>query len=132
MSRVDDADLVTLTHAGTATEAHAIVSVLHAAGIEAVAFDTATTGIGVSLRPGRPHVPVQVRQADVQTARETLQANAETAAAIDWSTVELGEREDDHPPATPGRMPPAARVALVVTIAVAVIALVGVIWMALA
>ena len=118
-------DLVTLVTARTEFEASTIVALLQDEGIEAFAFGTAQQVFGITLSRGLRGTAVQVREADEARAQEALARRRAEAAEIDWDEVDVGERLDDAPLHEPGSMPTPARVGLIVTIIVAVVALIG-------
>jgi hypothetical protein len=109
MTKTDPDALVTLVRAQTDFEANIIVSILTDAGIKAVAFGGAYGALPMNVRFMR--VPVQVRAADVEAAQAALQANVSDSIDLDWDEVDVGEREDELPLSTPGRMPVAAKIA---------------------
>ncbi len=112
MEREEDSDeLTTLSTAETPFAAHTIVMVLENAGIEAIALDAIQGGIGLPLNKARG-VPIQVRRSDLDRAKAALEANTADSVDIDWDEVDLGEREDNLPLNTPGRVPPLVWVAL--------------------
>jgi len=79
-------DLVTLVRVSTEFEAEAIAEALQEAGVPAFAF----AGMRASLPFSSPFTQaiVQVRQDDLERARETLARIRAEAAEIDWSDVE--------------------------------------------
>ncbi len=107
-------DLVTLTTTETDFQAGILVAVLDNAGIKAFSFGavSAMEPLGKRLTP----VVVQVRQADVDRARAALAQNVADSVDLDWDQVDVGERVDDLPLTTREGMPPAARIAWLLTL----------------
>jgi hypothetical protein len=116
-------DLTTLLRVHTPFEAHTLAAVLKDAGIEVFVFDSAYAGFGTSLAPGKGDVPIQVRRREVERARRVLSENVSDSVDIDWNEIDLGRREDSLPLRSPGRMPPAARIAFAAVILVVLLGL---------
>ena len=117
-------DLVTLTTKPTEFEANILVADLREARIEAIAFGTNAAMLELSQRITPAYV--QVRQADLERAREALKQNVADSVDLDWDEVDVGQREDDLPLNTPGRMPLIVKVGFVVAIIAILLALAGV------
>jgi hypothetical protein len=101
----DPDDLVTLMTAETQFQAGIIVAVLEEAGVKAFAFGALNALYPISQRV--TPVVVQVRQADLERAREALKQNVADSVDIDWDEVDVGEPEEsvaDGPRQT-GRLP---------------------------
>jgi len=108
-------DLVVLRTAPTLFEAKLIVAVLADAEIDATARDHAMDAFGFSLSTAANGIPVLVRAGDLDRARSELERRWRESVDIDWDQLDPGEREDDLPFHAPGRIPPLARIAIVVT-----------------
>ena len=117
-------DLVTLTTKPTEFEANILVAVLREAGIEAFAFGTSAAMLELSPRITPAYV--QVRQADLERAREALKQNVADSVDLDWDEVDVGVREDDLPLNTPGRMPLIIKIGFLVAVIAILLALAGV------
>ncbi|MHC4993099.1 MAG: putative signal transducing protein [Planctomycetota bacterium] len=120
MSTPDHDDLVVLTKARSELEAQAVVAMLEDAGIDAVAFGAGESIFGfAAVRPGAG-VPVQVRQVDLQAARDVLaEARADATSHADEAT--------DEPFSPPARMPWPARIAFGFTVAIVLLVVLGMI-----
>ena len=100
-------DLVTLVSTPSEFEAQTLVAVLAEAGIEAFAFGVpALPALGMRLGG----CPVQVRQSDLERARQALAQNVADSVDLDWDDADLGEREDNLPLTPTTRMPLFARI----------------------
>lgn len=99
----DPDDLVTLTTAEMQFQAGIIVAVLEEAGIKAFAFGALNALYPISQRV--TPVVVQVRQADLDKAREALKQNVADSVDIDWDSVDVGEPEEAAPAKLRGVMP---------------------------
>ncbi len=125
MSAADDPDqLVTITSATSEFVAQILVAILDDAGIDAFAFGSTGTTLGVTGQSTNPRwgVPIQVRRRDVDAAKAALQANRRDSVDIDWDMVEVGTpAEDGRPHNTP---PVAAKIAWLVAAAVMVLGLI--------
>lgn len=102
-------DLVTLIAPPTEFEANILAIVLKDNGIDAFVFSTPGVTFGVSFSEGTTGFPLQVRQEDVEIARQILLENKRHSIDIDWAELEFGGSDD----ATfePKMMPISARVA---------------------
>jgi hypothetical protein len=118
-------EAATLLTVQSAFEAHTIVAVLKSAGIPARAFDAEDAGFGPSFRPATRGVPVQVPVADLQRAREVVEAGVSESVDIDWDAVDLGTREDNLPLREPGRMPILARIAFYLALLLVLVAVIA-------
>lgn len=110
--------LVTVAEAHTEFEASLIVSILRDADIEAHAFGSFRQAL-----PFRSHfsgIPVQVRAADEDAAKQALEQRATDSVDIDWDTVDVGRREDRLPFKQPGQTPLAAQIAFSIAIVIVV------------
>lgn len=123
------ADLQTVAVTTTEFEAQTLVVVLEEAGIPASAFGSVRSTLPLGAR--FTGVPVQVRRGDLERARVVLERRRTESADIDWDAVDLGAREDDVPPARPGRMPVLARLGFLVAAIIVVIMIVGMIMIGL-
>ena len=117
-------DLAVVTVAVSEFEASAKVAVLEDHDIRATVSRNAPSWTGqMSISPTARGASVLVRRDDLERARAILEANAQDSVDLDWDEVDVGEREDDLPLTEPGRMPAAARFALVVAIGLIAVAL---------
>lgn len=80
-------------------EAEALASAIRAAGVDAQVVAQSLAGDSVEHH-------IVVADSELEAAR---QAVAEARQRIDWENVDVGERVDNVPLRTPGRMPLAAR-----------------------
>ena len=119
-------DLVTVVSCMTEFEAATKVAVLQEAGIDAVTFGAHHSALPLHER--FMGVPVQVRAADLERAKATLSENKADAASIDWDSVHIGEREDQLPLRTPGRIPLPARIGLWLAMLILALMLLGLAW----
>ncbi len=115
----DPHELATLITTHPALEAHVIVAVLQAAGIDARAFDAIQTSL--PLGGGFMGVPVQVRRGDLARAKEALKSNLSDSIDLDWEQVDVGERVDHVPLTTRRGMPLAAKISAATAITLAFI-----------
>jgi hypothetical protein len=102
-------DLVTLVSPQTEFEANILAIVLRDNGINAFVFSTPGVTFGVSFSGGTTGFPLQVRQDDIESARQILLENKRHSIDIDWDELEFGGSDD----ATyePKMMPISARIA---------------------
>lgn len=123
-------DLVTVVSCATEFEAATWVAVLEEAGIDGFVFG----GAQAALPLGQKFlaVPVQVRAADLERARAALNDNRADAPSIDWDGVDIGEREDDLPLRTPGRMPLPAKIGFALALIILAMTLTSIAWGAVA
>ena len=87
MSHPQDPDqLTTITTATSEFGAQLLVAILDDAGIEAFAFGSTGTTLGVTGQSTNPRwgVPIQVRRKDVEAAKTTLLANKRDSVDINW------------------------------------------------
>ncbi len=108
MNQEDPDQLVTLTCATSEFTAHILVAILADAGIDAHAFASTGTVIGVTGLTQNPRwgVPVQVRRHDLEEARAVLQENRRDSVDIDWDMVDVGHTQaTDSPPSTQSLLP---------------------------
>ncbi|MBC8201654.1 MAG: hypothetical protein H8E86_06355 [Planctomycetes bacterium] len=82
-------DLVTLVAPQTEFEANILAIVLRDNGIDAFVFALPAIGMGVNLSQGTVGVPLQVRQEDLEEARQILLDNKRNSIDIDWDELEL-------------------------------------------
>ena len=124
MSHPPDPDqLTTITTATSEFSAQLLVAILNDAGIEAFAFGSTGTALGITGQSTNPRwgVPIQVRCKDIEAAKTTLLANKRDSVDIDWDMVDVGTPEEDG---SPHNTPPlAARFAWLVAAAVMVLGL---------
>jgi len=124
MSHPQDPDqLTTITTATSEFSAQLLVAILDDAGIEAFAFGSTGTTLGVTGQSTNPRwgVPIQVRRKDVEAAKTTLLANKRDSVDIDWDMVDVGTPEEEG---SPHNTPPlAARFAWLVAAVVMVLGL---------
>jgi hypothetical protein len=122
----DPDDLVTLTTKPTEFEANLAVVVLAEAGIKAFAFAESASilELGRTITP----VPIQVRRADLERAREALKQSVADSVDLDWDSVDVGEREDNLPLTVRSGMPLAAKVGFALAAAVLVLGLLWGLW----
>lgn len=113
----------------TEFEAHTIATILRADGIESTVITDAPSWTGqVPISPGARGSAVIVRGSDLQRAQAILRESEQDSVDLDWDEVDVGEREDDLPLGTVGRMPVPARVAAALAAALLLIsAVVGMI-----
>lgn len=88
--------VVTLAFFETEIEATMIVEELRIEGVEAQASGLLTAGFKAEA-PGR--VKVLVHENDLAQAQELLDDYIKSKEEIDWSKVDIGEREDEDPAA---------------------------------
>ncbi len=81
-------DLVTLVAPQTEFEANILAIVLRDHGIDAFVFALPAIGMGVNLSQGTVGVPLQVRQEDIEVARQILLDNKQNSIDIDWDELE--------------------------------------------
>ncbi len=112
----------------TEFEAQTIATILRSGGIEASVFTDAPSWTGqIPISPSARGSAVVVRRADLQRAQAILRESEQDSVDLDWDEVDVGEREDDLPLGTVGRMPVPARVAAALAAALLLIsALVGI------
>lgn len=85
-------ELVVLARAKNEVEAASLVTALSAYEIDA----TATGGFTAGFRAEAPgDVQVVVKQSDVERAKEALARIRDDQASIDWSSVDVGQPEDN-------------------------------------
>ena len=121
--------LVTLTVQPTEFHANTIVALLEAHGIEARAFGTGTSWLGLamwgsigSLRG----VPVQVQQKNLDAAREIIKQRKAESVDIDWDSIDVGEPEKESPRQSGGAdIPWLARLAFLAAVAVVILTIIG-------
>ncbi len=89
MSEPDD--LVQLTSTVTSVEAAAIITALDRAGIRAVMGNMNSA----AMIPEAMEVEVLISQRDMPRATTLLQLIEEHGEQIDWSTVDVGQPEDE-------------------------------------
>ena len=101
----DPDQLVTITTATSEFTAHILISILEDAGVQAFTFGSTGTTLGVAGQSTNPRwgAPVQVRRADLDTAREILLANRRDSIDIDWNQVDVGTESRIDDGSTPGR-----------------------------
>ena len=96
----------------TEFEAQTIATILRDGGIESSVFTDAPSWTGqVPISPTARGSAVIVRRTDLQRALAILRESEQASVDLDWDEVDVGEREDDLPLQTVGRMPVPARVA---------------------
>lgn len=93
----DPDTLVDLTSARSEFEASMIVEALKARGIPAFTFSNAGMTLQWEVAATNPF-RVSVRRQDVDAAKEILRAVKAESVDIDWSEVDVGERQDLAPP----------------------------------
>jgi len=122
-------DLAIVVRVPTEFEAHTIATILRSDGIETTVSTDAPSWTGqVPISPTARGSAVIVRRGDLQRAREVLRESEQDSVDLDWDEVDVGEREDDLPLGTVGRMPVPARVAAALAAALLLIsAVVGMI-----
>lgn len=125
MSNPTDLDqLVTITTATSEFAAQILVAILDDAGIDAFAFGSTGTTLGVTGQSTNPRwgVPLQVRRRDVDSAKAALHANKRDSVDIDWDMVDVGTPAKDSP--SSNAPPIAARLAWLVAATVMVLGLI--------
>ena len=121
----DGADWTTLTTTPSQFEAEVVVAVLLDAGIEAFVISEGNRAWDLSVGVEPQRVVIQVGARDLEHACEVIREHLSESVDLDWDQVDVGERVDDLPLRTPGRMPWIARVAYAVAIVIALISIVG-------
>jgi hypothetical protein len=104
-------DLVTLMTLPSEFEANILAIVLRDHGIDAFVFASPAVGMGVNLSGGTVGVPLQVRQDDVELARQTLIDNKQNSIDIDWDELNLSGSDTGLNHQEYKRMPITAQVA---------------------
>jgi hypothetical protein len=87
-------DLVTIVTPQTEFEANILAIVLRDNGIDAFVFALPAIGIGVNLSHGTVGVPLQVRQEDVEVAKQILIDNKRNSIDIDWDELGLSGSDE--------------------------------------
>ncbi|MBX3390128.1 MAG: DUF2007 domain-containing protein [Phycisphaeraceae bacterium] len=100
----DPDTLVDLTSARSEFEASMIVEALKARDIPAFTFSNAGMTLQWEVAATNPF-RVSVRCQDVEKAKEILRAIKAESVDIDWSEVDVGQRQDSIPAAKPGASP---------------------------
>ena len=122
----DDPSPELLCEASSPSEAYAIAADLRELGIESIVVTEDAVRIdAISTTSRSTGVPVLVPASDLDAARERLTVFRAAARDVDWAAQDVGERTDDLPLHTPGRMPPLARVAFVVAAIVLIVGLIA-------
>jgi hypothetical protein len=128
-----DSDIAVVAVTETEFEARAKAAVLEAEGIKAMVTSNAPSWTGqMPVSPTARGASVLVNREDLDRARSLLTQAVEDSVDLDWDEVDVGEREDDLPLHTVGRMPPLAKIALAVAIAIVILSvLLAVVWLAM-
>ncbi len=114
----------------TEFEAHTIATILRSGGVESTVATDAPSWTGqVPISPGARGSAVIVRRGDLERAQAILRESQQDSVDLDWDEVDVGEREDDLPLRTVGRIPVPAKVAA--ALAAALLLLSGLIGMVL-
>jgi len=100
--------LVTLVSPQTEFEANILAIVLRDNGIDAFVFGSSGSGMGVSFSSGGLGIPLQVREEDVEHARQVLLDNKRHSIDIDWDELEYVGTEEE--PYVVKQMPITARI----------------------
>ncbi len=113
----------------TEFEAHTIATILRSGGVESTVTTDSPSWTGqVPISPGTRGSAVIVRSADLQRAQAILRESEQDSVDLDWDEVDVGEREDDLPLRTVGRIPVPAKVAAALAAALLLLsALIGMI-----
>ncbi len=88
-------DLVPVTDAAGAAEAHIIASMLREAGVDAFVFDTATQTLPWQEVQFINPYSVHVQRSDLERAQQLIKSNREESVDLDWDEVDVGEVSDD-------------------------------------
>ncbi|HRP64387.1 MAG TPA: DUF2007 domain-containing protein [Phycisphaerales bacterium] len=115
--------LVTLLKARSEFEANILVAQLEDEGIEAFAFSAVHGALPFGSKAFQ--IPVQVRESDLAAAKQFLRERATRSETLDWEDVEVGEREDELPLRTPGRMSGSAKAAFIIACALLALGVIG-------
>lgn len=122
----DETSPALLCEADSIPQAYAIAAALREVGIEPIVVTEDSVRIdAISTTSRSAGVPVLVPAADLETARERLEAFRTAAREVDWAAEDVGERADEVPLRKVGRMPLIVRVAFIVAVAVLVVGLVA-------
>lgn len=121
----DDPSPAQLCEATSLPEAYAIAAALREVGIEPTVVTQDSVRIDSISTTSRSAVPILVAVSDLDAARERLAAFRSAARDVDWAAEDVGERVDDLPLRTPGRMPPLVRVAFVIAVIVLIAGLIA-------
>ena len=117
-------DIAVVAVTETEFEARAKAAVLESEGIRAMVTTNAPSWTGqMPVSPTARGASVLVNCEDLDRARSLLRQVVEDSVDLDWDEVDVGEREDDLPLHTVGRMPPLAKVALVVAITIVILSI---------
>lgn len=102
-------------------EAQMIVAALRDAGIESLCDEPMLMPLDDALRQRRMRVQVRVPARQEHAAQAALRRHVEQARAIDWDTVDVGERTDSIVGRRPGSVPILALVVAVVALVALVV-----------
>jgi hypothetical protein len=115
--------IVTLARVATPFEAHALVAILDDEEIESWVAEREISGPSIPA-PARESVTINVRSSDLVRARAAIEGRKSDSIDIDWDSIDVGERDDQLPLTTVGRVPPLAQIALAALVALLAIVLV--------
>ncbi len=116
-------DLAVVAITETEFEAQTKAAVLRDNGIEAVVTNNAPSWSGrVAISRGEVGASVLVRASDLSRAREILDRAIADSVDLDWDEVDVGKREDDLPLHEVRRMPPLAKIARALAVAILILA----------
>jgi hypothetical protein len=119
---VKESDLAVVVTVASEFEAEAKAEVIRARGIEAAVTRNAPSWTGhLSISPTAVGASVLVHREDLERARSLLEQVISDSVDIDWDEIDVGQREDDLPLHRVNRMPPLARVAFALAVALIVI-----------
>ncbi len=115
-------DIAVVAVTETEFEARAKAAVLEAEGIKVMVTSNAPSWTGqMPVSPTARGASVLVNCEDLDRARSLLSQAMEDSVDLDWDEVDVGEREDDLPLHTVGRMPPLAKISLAVAITIVIL-----------
>jgi len=123
--------LVTLTVQPTEFHANTIVALLQDHGIEAHAFGTGTSWLGLAMWAnlgGLRGVPVQVQQKNLHAAQDIINKRKAESVDIDWDELDVGEPDKSSTQqSTTTRTPVLAQLSFVVAVAIVIVTIIGLI-----
>ena len=116
-------DLALVVITDTEFEAQTKAAVLRGEGIESVVTVNAPWWTGRQpISPTARGASVLCHRDDLERARRLLDETVADSVDLDWDEVDVGEREDTLPLHPVNRMPPLAKLAFTVAIAIVVVA----------
>jgi hypothetical protein len=122
---VKASDLAVVVTVASEFEAEAKAEVIRARGIEATVTRNAPSWTGyMSISPTAIGASVLVHREDLERARALLEQVISDSVDLDWDEIDVGQREDDLPLHRVNRVPPLARVAFALAVALILITVV--------